>query len=564
MSKDNLKLPLVITLFAVICALLLAGCGGGAVITPDTTITPETTNESGETPSGNILPLGSAIPALPTGLEDVAAEASARSTSAILDYPGSDFLVASGASTDGDMLILESSAEDPAWAMYKAEDLAGMKITKFAIETIPGSPNCEYSVGFSNYDDGYWEYYITTNLPEAEIDLSENTTHLISSLGNAYWLVIVWGGERLTILQSHLFTADDPGMPGDPGDYPFPFCGVIDSMGEGYFMLWSMDPGCDPLPRTDPGNDGFMYRIDYDDDTMWFDEYGNEAGPADFAAGDEVFVDTLVTDDGILAIMVQEMGQPDPGIPYVPLEGEIATIGDGLITLADGSACNYDDNTEWFPLEFDGTPSADDFEPGDYVLIDAVEIDGLSGLMAMFVMELPEDPNTPPGDPGRDDIWPIDGEITALGNQTLTVDWCGQAAEISWDADTIWLTEDGEGGPEDFAVGDFVHVDALETDGGWWALMVMDMGDPGEPGDPGNEPLIFIGEISQLTDSTITFFDGLVVEYDEDTLWFDELMEPITPDDVEVGDCVLVEALLDDNGTPVAVTVYLLGEPGIR
>ena len=33
-----------------------------------------------------------------------------------------------------------------------------------------------------------------------------------------------------------------------------------------------------------------------------------------------------------------------------------------------------------------------------------------------------------------------------------------------------------------------------------------------------------------------TLFDGMVIEYDEGTLWFDEEMGPIGPDDVEIGD----------------------------
>ncbi|HES58093.1 MAG TPA: hypothetical protein ENO21_01540, partial [Firmicutes bacterium] len=428
-------------LFACIAlaALLLSGCGGGSATLPmddtadqeltapvgggqsDTTSPTESGNpgQSGGAPPaedstpavkfGTMLPLGSPLPDVPK--DEV--KASAKAASTILNYPGADFMLAAGGTVDGDELVLESSEDSIAWAMYRAEGLGDLDIEIYSIEALPGDLGQNYEVAFSEFVSDDWLFLINSTLPEAEVNLAEADGQFISALGNLYFLVTVDGGDSVRISVSHLLTADEnPNDPPDDPPVPFTFIGPLLEMGDSFFSI--------------SNEQGLATTFSFDDATQWFGLNGEQISPADLVPGDVLLVEALETGAGWYALgvmLVERGGGGDPGDPgkMVFLEGEILTIGNGQLVLISPDSgptggekvVNYNEETQWFTENGEAGPG--DFAPGDFVLVDALLTD--SGLLAVAVFGFR---TGDPGDPG--DPRTYVGELTAIDESTLTLE----------------------------------------------------------------------------------------------------------------------------------------------
>jgi hypothetical protein len=97
--------------------LAISGCGGGeSSIVPDTggSTGTDTPTDWGSGSGSRILPLGSALPSVP---DELSSDSSARTSSELVDYSGTGFVEAAGATIDGDNVVLQSTADAPAWAL---------------------------------------------------------------------------------------------------------------------------------------------------------------------------------------------------------------------------------------------------------------------------------------------------------------------------------------------------------------------------------------------------------------------------------------------------------------
>jgi hypothetical protein len=531
--------------------LFIAGCGGGAAL--------PAAAQPGTNPNGwyypNLLPLGSPIPAMPTDLTG----APAHTASAILDYPGAVFLSASGGTVDGDDLILQSTPDEVAWAMYKAGGLTGLKVDGFGVETVPGDLETQYSVGLSNFSDGHWQYFITTSLPEASIDLTENTKRLTSRLGNLYYIVVVSGGKSLRMKAGHVFTADgqDGWTPGQ-GNGIFVSKGLPDKIriewgaidGANHYELWrKLDDGSHGA-SMEGGADGFglitsTEGTSYNDtDVLAGKVYvykvrgANAAGPGGFSGTERGY-----------------MGTPPSGGDGEGIEAH------GLIGLLDQERLGLDGSfnfrltadTQWFRL--DGSiGSREDFKVGDNVVVQGVKSGDM--LTALRVKLLPP--------PAGDDPAEVDakGIITHLSSDRITLD---NGFSFFINADTLWFLRSGEQGEKaDFAEGDPVEVHGRKIGDVLTAIKVrMDEGEHGTGGGGGaGDQFRKEGTIASREAGLLNFTDGETINYTSDTKWFDAAGNPADLLQFFTGVKVVAEGIMDGSVRKALVVRIVPGGEG--
>jgi hypothetical protein len=525
-------------------AVLISGCGGGASLSAPAA----QNNQPQGGADARLLPLGSPLPALPLDLTG----APAHSASAILDYPGAVFLNAAGGTVDGTDLVLQSSADQPAWAMYKADGLTGLKVVGFSVETVPGDLDTQYSVGLSNFSDGQWQYFLTTSLPEAQIDLSDNTKRLTSRLGNLYYIVVVSGGQSLRMKAGHVFTADSqdgwtPGM----GNGLFVSKGLPDKIhiewgvmdGATGYELWRMQDSGNHGASSEAG-DGFSLvattdGTSYDDtavqpSTVYIYKVRgvNAAGAGGFSG----------TERGYMGAPPAGGGGDDSGLDA---HGLIALLSNDRLTLDGGYSFKLTGDTEWFLA--DGSIGS----PSDFAVGDTVDVHGVNGADGALIALLVKLQQPPAGDPSEVDAH---GVITNLSNDRSTLD---NGFSFFLNGDTQWFLADGSpAGAGDFAVGDTVDVHGRKTDGGVLTALTVRMdaadGGGGGAGDHFREE----GTIQVREAGVLSFDNGETFSYNGDTKWYGADGNPADLLQFFTGVKVAVEGLMDGsvrNATAVRI-----------
>ena len=555
---------LAIFVFPLVLAMLLASCGGGAGLSADAGSSLDSINSTGQstgTSGGELLPLGTPLPSVPQDSGTVA-DSGSRSTSAVKTYNGSDFLVASGGTVDGTSLLLESSAEEAAWSLYKADGLQGQKVLSFALETRPQDLDTTYYVALGSFDDNRWHWVIETQLPEVNVEFSEGESQFISQLGNLYWVVLVDGGKSLYVDQATITTGERNG--GGPGGGP----------GDPCFAIGPIDH-IDDLSISVAGH----YFI-HNADTLWFDMAGNEVGPDAFAPGMFAAVDGYMADDpviggGCIALSVQMVDGNGGGGEMFTIDGPVIDITPEFFTV-DGTAgfappMIFHDEATLF-VNADGSPAVwSDIMPGDCVHAEGdITPDG-QWLARFVVIENGGNGGGGGGGGGGGQTFVLDGEVTAIGPETISVSQgpAGAPSTVGHDDHTLFLLPDGmEGGWQDVAIGDFVHVDGQITpDGAMIADVVMDFGDNGGGGGGGGggEYITVDGQFVSANENSFEVHgfntdDAWTFKHDPQTAWL--LPEgPGSWDDVEIGSHVTVDAVITDDNSLLALVVFVHGPP---
>jgi hypothetical protein len=240
---------LVVSSLLTLAVLLFSGCGGSSTLA----LQPDSGSHT------RFLPLGSPLPVLPNDAGSAAAPSGQRQVSALNEFPGSGFIQASGATIDGDSVVLQSEAGQVAWALFKVTGLQGKYVDRFGVQTLPQGPGHPYTVGVSNYTDDRWEYLITGTLPEVEIDLTDNTKRLISQLGNLYYIVLVSNGDSVRMNLAWLNIQDEGGFgtPSTPTDFY-----VTEGEDSVIYVYWSYpeDTTSCELWRHADGQDWTLYQ----------------------------------------------------------------------------------------------------------------------------------------------------------------------------------------------------------------------------------------------------------------------------------------------------------------
>jgi len=497
-------------LVALLSILFLAACGGAS-----TRITPAAggtdASDSAKVDS-RALALGVAIPALPADL-GVAADRSASSAGSFeFTGTGDALLNYSGGTIDGDNLILTSSADEEAWAMYRAGGLDGLWVTTFGLLTIPGDLDTTYYVALGDFTKQTWDWNITTKLPEVDYDLHDNNMRLVSSLGYMYWVVAVpAGGKSVTVQLAKIIAEEQPvPNPWRPGGGNLIFAsqgipgvihvewGAIDGATgyELYRRLAAFDPMLGRDPGGDPAQEGDFELLAtlgdnfYEDaDVVAFQPYEykvraiNEQGYGDYS---EIAWGWAGPADG-------GGGQP-PDIGDASAPGEITAYAEDSLTL---NAFWPDPNAQMKELTFvlnadtvylDETGQSvgwDYFAVGDHVFVQAMFGENEERIALAVMADRCDGGGNPPPPP---DNPPFVGTITQLDDTTISIldPRIGEEPIIfGWGADTAWVLADGTPGSyADFAVGDFVMILPSENSDTPYAVLVQMIGDGGPGGDP--------------------------------------------------------------------------------
>lgn len=486
--------------------MLIASCGGAGA--------PLSAGEPAPNGSADarLLPLGSPLPSLPV---EHGGLTGARATSAVLEYSGSVFLNAAGGTIDGETLILQSSEAEPAWAMYRADGLTGLKVDAFGVETIPGDFETEYSVGISNFSDGRWSFMINSTLPEVEIDLADNTKRLVSRLGNLYWLVVVSGGKSVRVVAGHVFTIE-----GGEGDWR-PECGggIFASKGledritvewavrEGAasYELYRKVDGRRSASKNDDGDEGdddggqdwvlvvATAETTYHDfqvqPSVWH-KYKvravNEAGPGGFSEEAR----------GYMGAAPQGDGDDDE----CESEGLIVDLTADLIELDTQLSFMLTPNTQWFLA--DGTVAG----PADFTQGDRVKVHGrmVDGACVAFKVKLKDDSNEP-------EYFDAESIIATRAEGTMTLQ---NGMSFQYSDNTIWKDAGGNlTSIDNFTPGVAVKVwGVVSGDGPAFLLKAMLQ-------DGGGQEQYLVGEIASISDDILTLTDGSIFIYSANTLW---------------------------------------------
>lgn len=197
----NKRSVLILAIF-VMALLGVASCGGGASSLE--------LNAAGPM-AGATTPLGAVLPGLPAG-----SGVAARSASDIVEIPGAAAIESAGATIVEDNLLLQSSATEMAWGLYKVDGLAGRQPTTLEMEfAVPAGT--EYSVGISNFSDGVWDFLAVSSESKFVADLSAEVAQMANEVGELYFVVVVSGGAAVTVhsasLESEVDDSDEDELP---------------------------------------------------------------------------------------------------------------------------------------------------------------------------------------------------------------------------------------------------------------------------------------------------------------------------------------------------------------
>jgi hypothetical protein len=448
-----------VTLFALLVVMMAASCGGGA-----SSLTPTDSSTTGSTVSdARSLSSGAALPSLPK--EYVAAQAKGASSVGTREYTGSGdgLLQYSNGTVEGDSLVLASTEDDMAWAIYKASDLTDLWVTTLGVEITPVTTDTTWYVALSNFTRGCWDWEIESTLPEIVHDLTQYTDRIVSPLGNMYWVVAIPKGNlSIKIDMSTIIAENAPDDPWRPGGGNFIFAsqglpGLINIQWGGVdgatsFELYRREASCDGRA---PNGEFELLAVVPD---VLYDDYEVTAGvPYEYKV-------RAINDNGYGAFSEVAMGWAtdpngsNPGGDRTCAFGEIIDYTDTSITIMDpcmgpdGVAFTINPDTVYFDIDGNAVDHSY-FSIGMMAFVDGL-FDAAGNLLASAVMEAPDDPGQP------QDPRVLIGEIVALSETSIEIaceNSANQTAEIT--VDTIWVDENGEiVDINSFAVGDMVAV----------------------------------------------------------------------------------------------------------
>ena len=142
-----------------------------------------------------------------------------------------------------------------AWGLYKFAGLNDVTPQWLNIECLPDMFGQEYFVAVADYTLGDWRWFGPVTFPEFQLDMSDLNHHVISALGNMYFIVVCRAGNGAVISKSTLTVeeggGEDPGwLPGAP-HHLVATDGVFDDkvviewepgVGADYYKLWRKAP----------------------------------------------------------------------------------------------------------------------------------------------------------------------------------------------------------------------------------------------------------------------------------------------------------------------------------
>jgi hypothetical protein len=550
-------------LLAVLAMFWLAGCGGGGATT--TGLTSGAVNSASDV---RALAAGAAVPALPA---DTLAASSARGASDVgaQEYTGSGAALVnySGGEVQGDSLVLTSTADTIAWALYHVSGLDGLHVSQFGISMQFSAEGSKAGLGVSNYSGGVWKWLTYTDQAETTIDLSRNQHRLISLLGNLYWVVVVpAGGASVTVDKASLLIDDAEGWLPGMGNYMFASKGLPGEID----LEWGISAGATSYEiyrreATQPGCHG-----------------GGAENSAQFAllatAGTNTYIDTAVTPAVWYEYKVcplNEEGAGDFGHPALGVAsdpsgaswdysgwGKISAITAGGITLEmPRGSCYWTLNAGTLYFAADGTAAtADHFAAGMFVFVGGQFSDPTAPPVALTVTEVTE----------RGQHNPVAHDASACGvvaeigaeALVLTPDWPKAAEDLTYvlNADTTYFDRDGN--PVEAAyitVGMRVQVRAdFDADGQRIATAVIEARE-GRIGGGGDQPALPAGAITALDETSITITDDAGVAFtaalNPQTQWLGLDGAALDATQFALGELVVILAA-PGHGAPVALAVH--------
>lgn len=511
---------ILITVLAAVILTCAASCGGGM-----SSIALDAPSVSG----GNNAGTGT-LPGLPVEPQGKALSGAAD----LLVVPGADTFMSQNATVDGTTLVLQSTAADMAYGMYKVDGLAGKKVTGFTIEMQPAALDTVYSVGVSNFSNGVWDFPVTSSLPEFEYHFSDEMERRTSALGNFYFVVIVAGGDAATVLQTTVASrALEAGEVEQPlfGDDIAASEGLADKIvvqwaavdGSTSYELWrEMDvDGVDETPEllaTLPAVDS-QASYAYEDLAITLGtEYKyrirglNAAGSGAFSRWASGWAGS--------APPVGDGGQE---IEF-EVTDTITLIAESSIEVA-GITFTTDAATIWLD---DNKALVDSAAFTTGMLVEVNARSGGPGIWIADTVQM-EDATEPPVDELT-----LTNAIEAIDAAGITVGGTLFAITL----DTQWL--DLNGLPvlaADFLVGDMVEIKGVADGVGGWNAAVVKHEDAGA-----DVTISFSGAIEALSETSISV-QATDFAITIDTLWQDAAGAALTPADFAVGDMVEIEGI---------------------
>ncbi len=518
----NRKWNGILAMVVALAMLSLASCGAGnGMALIDLNSNDGAQNQSADDSRG--------LPGLPQ--DD---SPSGRSASAVETFAGDtaiDFL--NGLPGQGKM-VLSSTADENAWALYQIGGLSDRKVENLSIQALINGGE-EFSVGLSNYSDGVWDFLLSSSGGVFDYDLTAEQSRLTSKAGNLFVVVVVDNAAQLDIIQ---LSVDS--RPLEAGEELRPGKGRRLSVSEGLpdkiVVQWeSVDGALSTELWRELDLDG------EDEASLLIATIPVEAGKTNYSYEDmDVLLSVeykyrirAINGTGPGSFSLEESGWAGTTAPVgedfeneFEVRGTIELIVEGSLTVA-GVDFVTDESTIWLG-DNDEILSRADFSAGQTVEVNAEQF-GTEQWIARTV-ELED---------GVVDEIKVLGLIEEITETTITVDGTGAAH----DETTEWL--DGNNLPAlpaDFLVGMNVEM-TLDADGsgGWLARKVkMEDGNEGV-----NDELSVLGVIDEITETSITV-DGYTASFDELTEWLDDNKDPALPTDFSVG--MEVELTADADG----------------
>lgn len=239
----RIRWQLISVFVAAVLAFAIAGCGGGGGTNdplpdpPDGNDPPSTNAWTGTAATSSIPdPQIVGVPEVPFDALETSRTPSTEGTQ--LELMGTEYLQQYHGTADGTSLVLE--ALDPgtggaelelAFGLYRFSGLTGKDLEWLNIECLPRMFGEEYFVAIADYTLGDWRWFGPVTFPEFQLDLTDLNHHIVTELGNMYFIVVCEPGNGATISRSVLTVAEGGGggdglLPGAPrqlkatdGDY---------------------------------------------------------------------------------------------------------------------------------------------------------------------------------------------------------------------------------------------------------------------------------------------------------------------------------------------------------
>lgn len=206
--------------------------GGGGTATPDPNPNPNLGDQNpgtqawvGTAGSSAISDPGfTGIPELP--FDSLQASRVPSTQTQQLQLTGEDYMQMFNGVEQGDSLVLSVPAEPAnddfpvAFGLYKFSGLNSVEPEYLNIECLPEMFGQEYFVAIADYTMGDWRWFGPATFPEFQLDMRDLNHHVISVLGNMYFLVVCEPGNGATISMSTLTVAEGGGEGGGEGRLP--------------------------------------------------------------------------------------------------------------------------------------------------------------------------------------------------------------------------------------------------------------------------------------------------------------------------------------------------------